>query len=787
MKIVPNWLRTIPQKWLRKKRFWIVLVASIWYYFCLPHPLFDTPYATVVFDRDQNLLGAKIAADGQWRFPNIDSIPDKYEKALLVYEDAHFYQHPGINPVSIAKAFWSNIKAGEIRRGGSTISQQVIRLARKQPKRTYWEKFKEMILATRLEFAYSKKDILSLYASQAPFGGNVVGLEMASWRYFGRDAHQLTWAESATLAVLPNAPSLIFPGKNQAILKEKRNFVLQKLYTTGHLDSLDYQLSLAEALPKKPFPLPQRSAHLVEKLRKEHPGQKLFTTIDGDLQDQLQRITKKHHAQLSQNEIHNLAILVMDVPSRQVEAYIGNTPTDAAHEKDVNMIHALRSTGSILKPMLYAALLDAGTILPQSLVADVPTIIAGYQPENYDKQFTGAIAADAALARSLNIPAVRLLQDFGLQKFKHQLDQLQLKGIDKSVDHYGLTLILGGAESNLWDICKAYAYMAASCTQYSQHSSTYIPNQLQQPLLLQSDSITWQSAQTEKNLWDAASMYFSFEAMKNVQRPEADSNWEHYASSKTIAWKTGTSFGNKDAWSIGLTPDKVIGVWVGNADGEGRPNMTGVSAAAPILFEVLDLLPKSQWFAPPLDAMIETSICQASGHLAGPYCEAKNSWIPQAGVNSTVCPYHLPISTNLSGNLRVNSSCRPLEERKTTNWFVLPPLMEHYYKKRHSTYKKLPPFAANCREENPQNPMRFIYPKAGTAITLAKNTNGEYGFVLKLAHSNPTLEVFWFLNEEFIGSTKDFHELTISPHAGKHRVTVTDTNGNRLELPFRVE
>ncbi|MCV6631094.1 MAG: transglycosylase domain-containing protein, partial [Flavobacteriaceae bacterium] len=359
-----NWLR----KQIHKKRFWILLVLAIWYVFCLPKSLFKQPHSTVVFDAQGTLLGAKIATDGQWRFPQLDSLPQKYKTAVLQFEDAYFYQHPGVNPVSIVKALATNIQAGRVLRGGSTITQQVIRLSRQQPRRTYAEKILEMILASRLELRFSKEDILKLYASHAPFGGNVVGLDMAAWRYFGRSPFELSWAECATLAVLPNAPSLIFPGKNQKHLLNKRNRLLQKLYQEGYLDQLDYTLAIAEELPQKPYKIPRRSPHLVEKLYIQNPGKKHYTHIHGPLQDQLAEIAKKNYKQLSQNQIHNLAILVIDVKTRAVEAYIGNAPTDSIHQKDVNMIHALRSTGSILKPFLYSALLDAGTILPKTLV-----------------------------------------------------------------------------------------------------------------------------------------------------------------------------------------------------------------------------------------------------------------------------------------------------------------------------------------------------------------------------------------------------------------------------------
>ncbi len=245
----------------------IVLFALLMAYcFCLPNDLFEDPTATVITSSTNDLLGAQIASDGQWRFPHNDSVPEKFSVCIVQFEDEYFYKHPGFNPISIFKALKDNISSGEVKRGGSTLTQQVIRLSRKGKARTYTEKLKELILASRLELRDSKEDILAYYSSNAPFGGNVVGLDAASWRYYNRDAHQLSWAESATLAVLPNAPSLIYPGKNQERLLQKRNRLLKKLLESTILDTLTYELSIAEGLPQKPYALPQIAPHLLQKV-----------------------------------------------------------------------------------------------------------------------------------------------------------------------------------------------------------------------------------------------------------------------------------------------------------------------------------------------------------------------------------------------------------------------------------------------------------------------------------------------------------------------------------------
>ncbi|OBX25272.1 penicillin-binding protein 1C [Gelidibacter algens] len=757
----------------------VIFIVLLLYYLCLPKQLFKDPTATVITSANNELLGAMIAKDGQWRFPQNDTVPEKFKICILQFEDAHFYQHPGFNPVSIFKALKENLSSDGVKRGGSTITQQVIRLSRKGQSRTYFEKIKELILATRLEFRASKEKILSYYASNAPFGGNVVGLDAASWRYFNRDATQLSWAESATLAVLPNAPSLIYPGKNQERLLEKRNRLLEKLMQEEIIDTLTYQLSIAELLPQKPYELPQIAPHLLQKVATTHFGKRVQTSIRKPIQEQVNRIVYNHYNNLKQNEIYNAAVLVLDVKTRKVLAYVGNTPTDKAHEKDVDVIDKPRSTGSILKPFLYAAMLDAGDILPNTLVADVPTQFGSYNPENFNKQYDGAVPASRALSRSLNVPSVRMLQEFGLDRFHHYLKALQLKDLTYNANHYGLTLILGGAESNLWDLCKSYAALSSTLNHFNETSSEYYTNEFSEPTFLASETIDFGKKTSEKTLFDAASIYLTYESLKEVNRPEGNENWEFYDSSKQIAWKTGTSFGFRDAWAIGTTKDYVVGVWVGNADGEGRPGLVGVQTAAPILFDVFDILPNSDWFTKPFDEMQEVDICVQSGYRAGPNCDHRvQKFIQRSGLKTEPCPFHILVHLDRNEQFQVNSSCEDLNAMIHKSWFVLPPLMEYYYKAQNPFYKALPPFREDCLGEN-ATVMEFIYPKENNTIFLPKDFDGQTNdLILKVAHSKPATLVFWYLDERYLGSTKDIHEFAMQPKQGKHVITIVDEFGN---------
>ena len=765
----------------------ILLVVLLVYYFSLPKPLFKDATSTVIESVEGELLGAKIATDMQWRFPETERIPEKFIQCITHYEDVYFYKHWGFNPISIFNAYKQNRKAGKVIRGGSTITQQVIRLSRKNKARTYKEKTIELILATRLEFRHSKDKILSLYASHAPFGGNVVGLNAASWRYFGQSSENLSWAENATLAVLPNAPGLININKNRLKLKNKRNRLLKKLFKKAIIDSLTYHLATQETLPDKTFSLPKTAPHLLEKIRKKNEGQRIQTSIHIQKQERLNSIVKQHYMELKQNHIYNIAAIIIAVKTRKIIAYVGNSPTDKTHQKDVDIIDKARSTGSILKPFLFTSLLNVGEILPNTLVADIPTQIAGYKPENFDLKYYGAVSASKALIKSLNIPAVRMLQSYGLKRFYHDLQNLQLHDISKGANHYGLSLILGGAESNLWDLTRAYTNLASTLLHYDELQGKYYKKEFTNLSYLKSNSVAFGKITEEYPIYDAGAIYTTFNSLREVNRPEGEENWEFYEASKSIAWKTGTSFGFRDAWAIGVNSEYVVGVWVGNADGEGRPGLTGTSVAAPILFDVFDLLPDSPWFSPPYDELEKIETCKLSGYRSTDIClEIDSIWVPRAGLRTRPCPYHQWVHLDKTESYRVNSSCESLANMKHKSWFVLPPSQAYYFQLHNPFYKPLPPYRANCIALF-KTPMAFVNTFDKEHIFLPKDFNEEKNtFILKLKHVQPETKVFWYLNTNYITTTQTIHEVAIAPKKGAYILTVVDEFGNELEKTFKI-
>ena len=743
------------------------------YIFCLPRHLFHVPYSTVVTDRNEELLGARIASDGQWRFPPRNTTPEKIKECLITFEDKHFYHHWGVNPFAIGRAFYQNVKNKRIVSGGSTLTMQTIRLARNES-RTFREKLIEMIWATRLEFRASKEEILSMYISHAPFGGNVVGLDAAAWRYFGHSADDLSWAESAMLAVLPNAPAMIHLSKGRKTLLDKRNRLLKQLLEKKTIDSSTYELAISEPLPDEPHPLPHIAPYLVSRFYQERNGEYSRSTINKGIQTQVEDLAERWSNEFGRSDIRNLAILVIDIPSNQVVAYCGNVHFDRKQGgNQVDVIQAPRSTGSILKPFLYYAMLQEGSLLPDMLLPDVPVNINGFTPQNFSMQFEGAVPASEALARSLNIPAVTMLQRYGVPKFHSFLQQVGLKTINRSSSHYGLSLILGGAEATLWDVTNAYAMMGRSLLQLPQRSCS---------LLLPTSRIT-----ESTDPFQPGAVWQTFDALKEVNRPE-EIDWKSIPSMQTIAWKTGTSYGFRDAWAVGVTPRYAVGVWVGNATGEGKPGLVGAQTAGPVLFDIFNLLPSSSWFTRPAGIFVEAEVCRKSGHLKGRFCDETDTLLVlPAGLRTEACPYHHLVTLSADESQRIYENCANTEPTLRKSWFTLPPVWEWYYKQHHPEYKPLPPFKAGCGEDTFQ-PMQFIYPPMNARIKLPKQLDGSKGFLtVELAHNNPNATVFWHLDETYQAQTQDFHKISLQPAAGKHSLTAVDGEGNTISTTFFVE
>lgn len=774
----------------------ICILLLCWFWFLLPSKLFLSPTSYVVEASNGTLLSAAIAKDGQWRFPVADSIPEKFEQCIVAFEDKRFFSHPGVDFLAMARAMRQNLKAKGVVSGGSTLTMQVIRLSRKES-RTVWQKLIEVILAFRLELTHSKTDILKLYAANAPFGSNVVGLEAASWRYFGRAAGSLSWGEMATLAVLPNSPSLVHPGKNTAKLIRKRNDLLDKIAALKMIDQETANLSKLEPIPGKPQQLPQNAPHLLNRFKAERASlrnnsTRVLSTLDYDLQLKLNSLLKRYNNRYRANDINNIAALVLDVRNGAVLSYVGNIyqPENKELESHVDMIKAARSPGSTLKPLLYASMLNDGFILPRTLIPDVPTQINGYSPQNYDLGYDGAIPADRALSRSLNIPAVKMLQSYKYQRFYDKLKKMGISTLNQPADHYGLSLILGGSEVTMWDLAKTYMGMARTLNHFNDYKGKYNPHDYDAPSYVKTQKEDrFDEEETElSSTIDHGSIWNTFNAMEELMRPGEEGLWEQFSSSQRVAWKTGTSFGFRDAWAIGLTAKYVVCVWVGNADGEGRPGLTGVDVAAPVLFDIFRQLPEGKWFQIPKNKLRKMKVCRQSGYKAGEYCkETLEELVAPSGEKTGICPYHKLIHLDRTSSYRVTDQCEPISMMVHQFWFILPPAMEYYYKVKNTDYKVLPPFKPGCSDAGSNFVMEMIYPKHNASIYIPVEFDGSRGkVVLNATHRNNNAKIYWHIDNEYVATTTAYHQLAIAPAAGKHTLTLVDENGERLVQSFTI-
>lgn len=791
-----KWFRDLSR---RKKIVLSVLVfLLVWYLFSLPRVLFDSPYSTLVSDRNNELLGARIASDGQWRFPPTDTVPEKYKTCLIQFEDKYFRYHPGVNPLSLGRAMIQNVRARRVVSGGSTLTMQTVRLMR-QNKRTYFEKFIEVILATRLELSYSKEQIMALYASHAPMGGNVVGIDAASWRYFGHESGSLSWGEAAVLAVLPNSPALMHFGRDREGLLQKRNRLLQQLLDNGIIDRTDHELAVSEPLPAHPHPLPRIAPHLVTRAYLQNPGSHIRSTVDKHLQLQAEEVLNRWNAEFSQNSIFNLAALIVDLETNEVLSYNGNVGFDTnAYGSQVDVIQSPRSTGSILKPFLYCAMLQEGSLLPTELLPDVPININGFAPKNFSLGYDGAVHADEALARSLNVPSVISLRRYGVPKFHDLLKKVGLTTIDRPADHYGLSLILGGTEGTLWDIANAYGNMARTVTDYNRDRTYYEKENfkwVRDYLTAEEDPAKREESverkEDESPLFNAGAAWLTLEALTNVNRPE-ELNWHFVPSLRKVAWKTGTSYGLRDGWSVGVTPRYLVAVWTGNASGEGRPGLTGARTSARVMFDLFNILPPTGWFEPPYGELTEVAICRESGQRQGMRCPESSidtRLVPIKGIQGAVCSHHKRIHVSDDGQYRVFEQCAGDRGIRTVSWFQLPPSWEWYYKQRHPGYRSLPPFSPECASGNlPDAVMQFIYPYPGAILRITKQLDGSRGkAIFELAHRDPSARVFWHLGTDYLGETSHIHQMELSPERGEHVLTVVDERGTSLSIQFEVQ
>ncbi|MCK5832085.1 penicillin-binding protein 1C [bacterium] len=776
MKLFRRCRRSI--KWWRIKLLLgslVLLFIVGWLATPLPCPLFPDDYSSVVVADNGKLLRVFLDSNEQLCFPpDKRPLPKKLVESIIQYEDKRFYLHPGVDPLAVVRAFYGAVFKKGRPSGASTITMQIARLIEPKP-RTLRSKIIEAYHAIKIELRFSKEEILRLYLGHAPYGGNIIGYRAASHSYYGVEPRMLTWAEAATFAVLPNDPSLANPTKNKSLLEAKRDALLQKLHRKGIIDEETLKLSLLEQIPDGRISFPFLAPHLAYRLAKNYPSREITSTIDFNLQKSMEAIAKEYSMQLADFGVNNLSILIAETKTGKVKAYIGSQDfSDSQHGGQVDGVFAPRSTGSILKPFLYALAFDEAMVLPESQIKDIPTFYGAFSPMNADKSYRGLVSVRSALVKSLNVPAVRLLYTYGIDEFYGFLKSAGMRTLFRNPGEYGLPLIIGGAEGTLWDITSMFAGMG----NYGDFRGFY--------------AVDCDSERAENRLISAGACYLTLEILRELDRPGAEFYWHQFENQRPIAWKTGTSYGNRDGWAIGVSPRWTIGVWTGNFDGASNPNLTGASCAGTLLFKVFNSLPRDDiaWFLPPVNGLDTVLICRESGYLAGPFCEDTIEALSSYEAHGTlpICPYHKKLFLDQSGKYQVCSRCWGGTDYREVTRIVYPPEVAQFLISRGQAFQALPKHNPKCPVLAESRSINFVYPQDGAFLQVPRGISGKYEKVIvRAACSTEDIELYWYLDDVFIGATDSKHSMPIDLSAGNHQLSLIDSEGFSKTIKFKVD
>jgi penicillin-binding protein 1C len=770
----------------------VVVVAMAAWLAVPPGRPFPDDYSTLVFDARGGLLRAALASDQQYRFPlETGELSPKYVAAVVASEDKRFFSHPGADPLALASAAAANLRAGKRVRGGSTITMQVSRLANPK-RRTYVSKAIECVDAVRLSLHFSKRDVLAFYAGHVPMGGNVVGVQAASYLYCGKSASELTWAEAALFAVLPNAPSMINLERERPSLFARRNALLDKLYRTGSIDDVTRVTARGEPLPDPVKSLPFGAPHFTQYVASTYPDRRVIrTTLDGEIQEGVVDAARRHHAVLGAQGIRNLSVLVVETRTGKIRAYVGSQDfEDADHGGQVDGVRARRSTGSLLKPFLVAKALDRGPYTMLSRIQDIPTFYGTFAPQNSSKEFSGLASLQDVLVQSLNVPSVRLLNAYGVHDFYDFLVNSGFKGLFRDADGYGLSLILGGAEASLLELTQLYIALGNMGRSQPlvavQEDTTRIHRKLSDTQRKNPPA----SRAAGDRLFTCGSAWLVLETLTRPSRPGIEYYSEYFDHRVPVAWKTGTSYGQKDAWAIGVNAQWTIGVWAGNFTGEGNATLTGHASAAPLLFSLFNMLERDDepaWFDEPYQDLADVECCAESGFPAGPCCpETVHVKRPQSSYASGVCPYHRRYLVDKETGRQVCSLCWKGVETEWVTRFVVPPAAREIFARTGRHADEVPVHSSNCSDFRDEHQMELVYPVDGIKIFVPRDFDGVHERIVFTAkHQRPSTHLFWYLNGSLVGETVDIHECAVDLFPGDYTLTVEDEDGFSRTANFR--
>lgn len=748
-----------------------ILVVLIW----PMGNLFPGNYSTVILDRNKTLLRLALGSDGQYRFPPSETeLPDKYIKALIAWEDKRYLKHPGVDPIALLRAAYQNSKSGERQSGGSTIPMQVARLANPK-KRTYINKIREIIQAIKIDLHFSKDEILKIYADHVPMGRNYVGINTASYCYLGKPAIELTWAEAALFSVLPNSPALINLESDRLSLVRKRNILLERLYDIEIIDETTLRLAKDEPLPPPKPVLPFEAPHFTQLLLSEGNTNIVHSTLDLEMQHHVETIVSVHHSYLKSRGILNLAVLVAETPTGRIRSYIGSQDFyDEEAMGQVDGIIARRSTGSLLKPFLAIKALDRGPYTFSSLIQDVPTSYGTFVPQNASCTFSGVVTMEELLVQSLNVPSVRLLNAIGVSDFHDFLVEMGLRGFFRGPEGYGLTLILGGAEASLNELVQLYLTMG--------NMGAITPT-----CYLETDMIN----QIERNnrVFSSGAAYLTLKTLQNLDRPGSEYYWKNFSYQIPASWKTGTSYGQKDGWAIGTTPEYTVGVWIGNFSGEGNVEIGGAKSAGPLMFDILNSVIKSgggHEFDKPEIELKYIQICSKSGFAPGPYCP--DIIFTEAPIKSSqvgTCKFHQQYIVDDVSGYELCSLCWTKHDIKKHVAYILPSAAREIFMQTGRMAESMPLHQPGCSSIQTENTIEIVYPANDITIQVPRNYDGSYeSIVLEANHSQKGAQLFWVLDQILIGKTTEDHRLVVDLEQGKHTLIIVDTEGASKSVTF---
>ncbi len=741
----------------------------------LPPDSMNPPASTVVFDHEGKLLRVYLSSEDAYLVPAaLDDISPHLQAAFLTYEDRYFYAHPGLNPVAITRAAWMNLRAGKVLSGGSTITQQLARMIDPRP-RTLPVKLLEAFRALQLELRYSKKEIFTAYLNRVPFGGNVIGVEAASQIYFGKPSRELGPGEAALLAAIPKSPANLRPDRYPEAARKRRDEVLRRMLENDVITSDQFDRAIAESAAHgwKPFPL--YAPHVCDELAAAsgRTGRKYTTTIDLKIQETARRLLERHVNQLRGFNISNGALVILENETGAVRALVGSADYfDEKNGGQVNGALAERSPGSTLKPFVYALGIDDGLLTPSTLLEDIPVSYSGYAPVNYDETFQGMITAQYALTHSLNVPAVNVLHDVGLTRLIGFLRQGGIHTLEKGPEHFGLSLILGGVGVRLLELTNLYAMLA--------RQGEFISYRLleSQPVL------------QSKRLLTEGSAFIITDMLTEVRRPDFPSTWEYTANLPKIAWKTGTSYGNRDAWSIGYTPRYTIGVWIGNFSGVGAPALVGADAAGPLLFDLFTALEagKGEWYLRPVE-VDEREVCALSGMLPGPGCtEIKRELYHVDYSLREECTFHQVYEIDDATGYRLCPSCRVGKYYQEKVFVTWPSKITAWRRSVGLPLETIPQHDPKCSRIAGENAPSIRSPEEGITYIIRRFVPLEDQQIpLEAAFGSDVKTVYWFVDRELIFEGKPDQLVFWPPERGKHTVTCMDDEGREASREIVVE